>query len=180
MADLKSTGWVKYASSDITVDQSAPTKISASAPTNNFDVHSFRSARIRFYADADDVTITPHIYLVYNSTNAPPAKPTGGSTVQFHSELLIDVAQSTAGTVTGVAGANALAGDNYFGTLGALTVSAWGTKVMAHVNGVIDVHIADNDIGEVLISDLANASGLHIRFELGTAVSANAEILLDV
>jgi hypothetical protein len=182
MADLKSTGWVKYASTDITADDAAPTETSASLPAHWIDCSGFRSARIRFYADSDNATFTDiTIYLIARSSDADPAGPTSGSTVMYHTKQLCQLSGTIrAGSVTGVAGGNATAGENYVGLVGTNTVSPWGTKLMNHVNGIIDVHNVDDEVGELFISDLANADMIHIQFDVATATLANAEVHLDV
>lgn len=182
MPELKTTGWVKYSATNITSDDGAPTEVSASLPSHFIDCHSFRSARIRFYVDSDNATMTDiTIYLVFRSSDAVSSGPTHGSTNQFHTKQLCILATTLrGGTVTGVAGGNATAGENYLGLVGTNTVSAWGTKLLNHVNGTIDVHNVDDEIGELFISDLANADYLHIRFDLNSASLANAEIHLDV
>ena len=175
---LSSTGWVKYASSNIVADQADPAGVAATAPSNLFVCRGYRSARIRFYGDANDVTATFAVYLVYRSTNAEADNPgDADADVMFDTKLAFSLAESTAGTAVGVAGGNAGTGDNYFGTLGAPTISSWATKVLNSVNGIADTYSADNERGELLISDLADAD-LVIRVTLGTAVSANAEIML--
>ena len=181
MPELKSTGWFKYSATNITTDDSAPIEVSATLPGTFVDCHGFRAARLRFYVDADDATLTDiTVFLVYRSTDAIATAPRGGVVLQYHTkELCILTGTITGGTTTGVAGGNATAGENYIDLPGTLAVSAWGQKVMNHVNGTIDIHSAANEIGELLISDLANADYLHIVFDLGTATLANAEVRLD-
>ena len=178
----RSTGWLKYSSADITSDESAPTELLASRPSIFVACGGYRSARLRFYLNADNATLDDlTVFLVYTS-NDRNAQSAGGpaTTVMYHTKQLCTLGGTiTAGTKVGIAGANATAGENWVDLPGTLVVSAWGQKVMNHVNGTIDVYSEAEQIGELLISDLANADYLTLRFELGTATLANAEIRLD-
>ena len=182
MPELKTTGWVKYKATDTTSDDGAPTEVSATVPANAFLCRGSRSARIRFYVDSDNAVLTDiTIYLVFVSRSTHSTVPAAADVVQYHTKQLCFLDGTIrGGTVTGVAGANATAGENYCGLVGTNAVSAWGTKLLNHVNGTIDVHNVDDEIGELLISDLANADYIVIQFDLGTATLANAEIHLDV
>jgi len=182
MPALHSTGWLKYSAVDITTDDSAPTEVSATKPSVFLSCGGSRSARLRFYLNADDATLTDlTVFLGYTSNNRLATSPRGSATdVMYHTkELCILTGTITAGTKVGVAGANATAGENWVDLPGTLAVSAWGQKVMNHVNGTIDVYSEAEQIGELLISDLANADYLHLVFDLGTATLANAEVRLD-
>ncbi len=176
MTDLKTTGWIKYTATDRTSDDAAPTEVSASLPGTSVHCSGFRSARIRFYVDADNAILTDiTVYLVYSSFG------TTRTAVQYHTKQFAFLdGTARGGAVTGVAGANATDGEFYLGLVGDLAVSAWGQKVMNHVNGTVQIHSVDDEVGELLISDLANADYIHIRFDLGTATLANAEVHLDV
>ena len=183
MPELKSTGWFKYSATNITSDDGAPTEVATTLPSTFVDCHGFRAARLRFYVNADAATMTDiTVFLVYRSTDAVATSPSGGVVVQYHTKQLLILAAGTmtGGTTTGVAGGNATTGENYMDEIGNLTVSTWGQKVMNHVNGTIDIHSgATNEIGELLISDLANADYLHIVFDLNSATLVNAEVRLD-
>ena len=182
MPEFHSTGWLKYSATDITTDDSAPTEVSATQPSVFLACRGFRSARLRFYLNADNATLTDlTVFLGYISNDRKALSPSGSATaVMYHTKQLCILAGTiTAGTKVGVAGGNATAGENYVDLPGTLTVSAWGQKVMNHVNGTIDVYSEAEQIGELLISDLANADYLHLVFDLGTATLANAEVRLD-
>ncbi len=180
MTELKTTGWVKYKASDTVSDDSAPTEVTAAAPSNAFACRGFKSARIRFYVDADNKVLTDiTIYLVHTSRNRKNTAFDG--IVQYHTKQLCFLDGTIrGGSVTGVAGGNATAGENYCGLLGNNAVSAWGLQLMDHAGGNVKTHSVDDEIGELLISNLANADFIVIQFDIGTAALANAEIHLDV
>ena len=126
--------------------------------------------------DDDDATMTPAIYLVYASN----AGLSSSTEVMYDVKLasaLPSVLRALRSALPAVM--NATASDFYFGTLGALTNSTWATSVLSYIGGNASRYSSDNERGEIFISDLANAEGLIIRFTLGTATSANAEIRLD-
>ena len=178
MTDLKTTGWVKYKATNTTADDAAPTESSASVPSNAFRCSGFKSARLRFYVDADNAVITDiTVYLVFASHLATNSTPI----TQYHTKQLCFLDGTIrGGTITGVAGANATAGENYCGLLGNNTVSQWGLQLMNHRGGFIQTHSVDDEVGELLISNLANADFIVVQFDIGTATLANAEIHLDV
>ena len=175
MPELKTNTWRKYTSSNVTSDDSAPTEMSTTLPSHYFDCHGHRSARIRFFGDADNATFTDiTIFFIYTSRSS-------NSVVAYHTkQFAILNGTIRCGSVTGVAGGNASASEFYVGLVGTLTVSAWGQKLLNHVAGIADVHNVDDEIGELLISDICNADYIHLQFDVGTATSVNAEVHLDV
>ncbi len=181
MAELKSTGWVKYAAADRTVDDGAPTEVSATAPSTFMDCRGYRSARVRYYNDAAARAMTDvTVFLGYWSTNAGATGPAGGSVNQYHTKQLCKTTTMVAGTKAGVAGGNATDGEFYVDDMGTLTTTTWGQKLMNYVNGTIQVYEENNQIAELLISDLANADYIHLEFDVGDATLSNAEVHLDV
>lgn len=177
---FNSTKWIKYTATDITADDSATTEVSASLPLHSIDVRGFRSARIRFYVDADNATVTDvTVYFVYMSTSAAHATDLTHTAIQYHTKQFCQLVTMRGGTVTGVAGGNATAGENYCGVVGTNTTSAWGTALLNYVTGTVATHDVDDEIGELLISDMANADYIHLQFDVGTATLVNAEVHLD-
>lgn len=179
MAGRRTSGWLAYAASPFALASATDAASiadgsSTSAPSRWIERPDWGTAlSIRpMTVGANKRVKQVRVSFIEVSTDAPDGKNLPGALVQYDRHMAMSAATATSGSRVPVAGSNVATTSNYVGDIGTLTIATYGSKKLNMVNGSADVYSTDNDIGEILISDVSNVHGVVVDFVTATAASA--------